>query len=249
MNGPVLRLALAALVVMGATAGFLRHRRQVQKLGAPGLRLALDPLRDEASRAARTNAIALPLRAQGYESEPGPISELELTHLPADTGFGRRIYRDPVTGFQAQVSAVVMGGDRTSIHRPEQCLPWQGWSIVQNRTVPLRVRHGDREETLQVQRIDAQTARPSGTGATNHVHAVYVYWFVADGLMASTHAARHAQTMRELVFRGVLPRWSYVSLFTVCEAGEQDRAFDRLSHLAAVTVPQFQLSGAVAGSP
>ncbi len=249
MIGPAHRLALLSLAVIGAAALFLSYRRDHQRLGAPGVTVAVDPLDGGDAIPARTNGIALPPRVLGFESADSPISEMEMEYLPADTAFGRRVYTDPIDGFQAQLSVVLMGVDRTSIHRPEQCLPWQGWSIVSKTEVPLTLRTADGERTVSVQRIDAATEQLVD-GQPVPLRAVYVFWFVADGITASSHVSRHLQTLRGLVLDGELPRWAYVSYFTACRPGREDEAFRKLTRLMAETLPRFQKTGfASAGDP
>ena len=65
-----------------------------------------------------------------HELEPG---EAELTVLPADTRFVKRMYvsEDERTWFQ--VTAVIGGTSKSSIHRPELCLPAQGFQMVRPR--------------------------------------------------------------------------------------------------------------------
>jgi hypothetical protein len=242
MNSAIYKLAATSLLLMGLAAGFLVVRGQNQRLGEPGLLLKFDPLADAESLKGRSNVVNFPSRVMGYESRPGSISESELVNLPGDTGFGRALYRDIIDGFEAQVSAVLMGTDRTSIHRPQQCLPWQGWTIANQQEVPVRFEHNGQEHTLYVQRIDAKTQRVHD-GVPTDIHAVYVYWYIADAMVASTHAARHLQTMQALLTEGVLPRWAYVSYFAVCAPQKQDETFDRLTRLIAVTAPRFQRPG------
>lgn len=242
MTSLVYKLAATSLFLMGLSAGFLVLRGQDQRLGEPGLRMKLDPLTSPENLNMRSNVVDFPSRVLGFESRPGWISDQELENLPGDTGFGRALYRDPIDGFEAQVSAVLMGTDRTSIHRPQQCLPWQGWTIANQQEVPVRFEHAGREHTLYVQRIDAWTQRMQD-GRPTDIHAVYVYWYVADGMLASTHTSRHVQTMRALLTEGVLPRWAYVSYFAVCAPNKQDETFERLVRLLAVTVPHFQKPG------
>lgn len=236
------RLTLATLLVIGLTAGFLIKRKDQQRLGRPGVRLVLDPLVDDAGRRGRTNAVELPAAVTGYESRPGTIADLEINHLPADTSFGRRLYRDPIDGFEAQVNVVTMGTERTSIHRPQQCLPFQGWKIEREKEIPMRFEVNGKPVTLKVRRLDS-TSRREVNGRPTDLAAVYVYWFVADGLLAANTTSRHLQSIQRLLVNGELPRWSYVSFFTVCPPGREDAAFERLTHLLAATVPRFQTTG------
>jgi len=48
--------------------------------------------------------------------------------LPRDTSFGQRRYRSP-DGAVTQVNVVLMGSDRTSMHKPQFCLEGAGWQI------------------------------------------------------------------------------------------------------------------------
>jgi exosortase len=55
------------------------------------------------------------------------ISLGEKTILPADTVLKKRVYTDLSTDFQYLVSAVIGGVSKSSIHRPELCMPAQGF--------------------------------------------------------------------------------------------------------------------------
>jgi hypothetical protein len=68
----------------------------------------------------------------GFESvalEPG---EAELQTLPADTRFVKRLYTAP-GGAWFQVTVVIGGTNKSSIHRPELCLPSQGFQMTAPR--------------------------------------------------------------------------------------------------------------------
>ena len=63
------------------------------------------------------------------ELEPG---EAELTILPADTRFIKRLYVAD-DGRWFQITAVIGGASKSSIHRPELCLPAQGFQMEKPR--------------------------------------------------------------------------------------------------------------------
>ena len=65
------------------------------------------------------------------ELEPG---EAELTVLPADTRFIKRFYTSG-NGLWFQVTAVIGGTSKSSIHRPELCLPAQGFQMTTPRNI------------------------------------------------------------------------------------------------------------------
>ena len=69
----------------------------------------------------------------GFTSEELPVSEAELEVLPADTQILKRLYTAP-GGHWFAVSAVIGGKSKSSIHRPELCLPSQGFLMTDPRT-------------------------------------------------------------------------------------------------------------------
>ena len=61
------------------------------------------------------------------------LSENERKLLPADTEGARRLYTDKA-GDEVFCSIILAGREVTSIHRPELCLPGQGWRIENEYT-------------------------------------------------------------------------------------------------------------------
>ncbi|MBR2983278.1 MAG: exosortase [Kiritimatiellae bacterium] len=70
----------------------------------------------------------------GFRSGEVPPSEAELSVLPGDTKFVKRRYEN-AAGDWYLVSAVIGGKSKMSIHRPELCLPTQGFLMTGSRTV------------------------------------------------------------------------------------------------------------------
>ena len=58
----------------------------------------------------------------------------ENTVLPKDTRILKRVYRRPADGVQFLVSAVIGGTSKSSIHRPELCMPAQGYVMSDPRS-------------------------------------------------------------------------------------------------------------------
>src|SRR5712671_5802088 len=78
------------------------------------------------------------------------ISERELQMLAGDTEFARKVYTD-AAGNVIFVSIVLSGADLdNSIHRPERCLPAQGWTIADTRSLEVPLDGGKK---LQVTRL------------------------------------------------------------------------------------------------
>lgn len=227
-------LAAFALALIAASAWLVAGLASRQVLDAPGVAVAPVPLLDKDGRLVRSNSIALPKDLPGYIFERLPISEVELEALPPDTVFGRARYVLS-DGNWVQINVVLMGTDRTSIHRPEYCLTGVGWRIRSQRELPFA---DSGPGPGRVQRFDCQL-KTEMNGRPVDVGGVYVFWFVSRDKQTASHWDRQWWMVRDLVTRGVLQRWAYISFFTPCVPGDEDAAYQRVSELIRQVHPHF----------
>jgi hypothetical protein len=167
------------------------------------------------------------------------IPELELSFLPPDTTFGRRSYQGGESLPPVSASVVLMGADRTSIHRPEYCMTGIGWQILQQTIRRIEV-PGWPPGSLEVQRFDMTRTVEREDGRKVTINGVYVFWFVADGIRTASHSARQWQMVRDILSKGRSPRWAYISFFSLSEPGSEDVTFERMSRLIAAAVPDIE---------
>ena len=133
----------------------------------------------------------------GFSSEPLEISEAERTILPSDTHIDKRLYKAP-SGHWYQVSLVIGGTSKSSIHRPELCLPAQGFLMTSPRTVEISGRQ------WRLITLDGGLERPS-------LGFAYTF-FNQDGEKTASHTAR---IFRDVWDRSVLnraDRWVMVTV-------------------------------------
>lgn len=240
MNKQKWIMLLAALGLMAGTAGLLASMRTNQKLGQPGVKTSPIP-------GSPRLQVDLPERVLDYTSQVVEPDKLTLGWLPPDTSFGQRHYQAP-DGFQVAVNVVLMGSDRTSLHKTEFCLEGQGWRIDRSASAETTVRM-DRPYPydLPVMKFIA-TREVTDQGRTFTARGVYLFWFVADG---DQYTARHWQRMwwmaRDLLRTGVLQRWAMISCFTICAPGQEEAAFERLKKFIPAAAPEFQLVPRPAG--
>lgn len=231
---------VAALAMVGAGALGLQHLRTSVRLGPPGVKVSNLPVLDEESRVARTNSVALPVRVEGYATTVEAIPRMELDYLPPDTSYGRRVYVPRSGKPRIQASVVLMGTDRTSIHRPEYCLTGQGWNIRRKQAMGIPVER-PRPYLLPVQRYDMRfTGLADGRVAERS--GIYVFWFVADGQLTNSHLERQGWLIRDLLLRQVLQRWAYVAYFADCNPGEEEATYQSIVELVQASVADFQLT-------
>jgi hypothetical protein len=160
--------------------------------------------------------------------------------LPRDTSYGQRLYIGD-DNFQSEANVVLMGSSRASIHKPQICLTAQGWNIngasSHEDRVPLaRPLPFD----LPVMRLNA-TKQVDMNGRKVDAGCVYVYWFVDADRCTASHARRMLWMANDVLFKGELDRWAYVSFLSICAPGQEDATFERMKKLIAVSVPDFQL--------
>ena len=229
------------LVMIGITATALGRLQRSQTLGAPGLRMVDERVLDEDGGVVNTNTVALPGTILNYRSETQPITKVELAWLPADTTYARRYYEAP-DRFGLQLNVVLMGQDRTSIHRPEICLTGQGWTIERSELLEIPV-GGSQPYGLPVMRLIASRSFRAPDGQTTTLKAVYVYWFVADGQVTARHGERMWWMARDLLGRGILQRWAYVACLSIGRPGSEEAIYDRIQKFLAAAVPEFQPAG------
>jgi hypothetical protein len=227
-------VVIVALGLMGGAAGLLTRLQANQKLGRPAVKTEPIP-------GSQRLEVVLPERVLDYTSEEIPVDKATLEWLPQDTSFGQRLYRAS-DGFPTAVTVVLMGSDRTSLHKTEFCLEGQGWKIDRSASgvAQVQMERPCRYE-LPVMKFIA-THEVSGEAQKPLTRGVYVVWFVADD---NEYTARHWQRMwwmaRDLLCTGVLQRWASISFFAQCAPGGEDAAFERIKTLMRALVPEFQL--------
>ncbi len=158
----------------------------------------------------------LPIWVGGWLGENAAVTQKELDALADDTQFARKIYRSP-EGDQIYVSIVLSGQDMTnSIHRPERCLPAQGWSLLDSssRNIPLPGTAG-----LQTTRLfNARPVRVA-ENQTVLIHNLTYYWFVGEDQVTPSHFVRTMIDIRDRILHGENQRWAYVTVAATVTEG------------------------------
>jgi hypothetical protein len=236
MNRTKLFLFVVTLALIAGTAGLLGQLRSYQRLGKPGVKTQRLP---DSNRL----QVFLPEKVLDYQSESVDIDEVTQKALPQDTSFGQRRYTAP-DGFVTLVNVVLMGADRTSLHKPQFCLEGQGWHIDKGASAETKVPI-IRPSTYDLPVIKLVTSKQvEANGQTQTARGLYVYWFVADNALSGSASGmeRVLSSARQLVHTGVLQRWAYVSCFAVCAPGQEDATFERMKLFIAAATPEFQLT-------
>lgn len=235
MKNSRLIIAISALGIMLATAWVIQRLHANQKLGQPGVLIAK----------AQTDSgweVVLPEKVLNYRSEKQEPLPEELGMLPKDTTYGKRVYIAP-DGFPVLVNVVLMGTDRTSIHRPEFCLTGQGWRIDKEKTIVDAVSLLDGKSlAFNKMLLDKEGAWQNADGTLTPAKGLYYFWFSAGGIETPSQWQRMWWMAGDLLQSGTLQRWAYIACFTRCQPGQEEAASLRLKEFMQAAVPQFQIT-------
>ena len=244
---PAYGIALAALILTVGAAAFLATQHSRQKLGPPGVRLTNEPIyaveggaSTNAPALVSSNRVYLPAHVLDYQSQSGNIPSITVATLPKDTTFGRRIYGRP-NGTVVDCQVVLMGADRSSIHKPQICLKGSGFDTTSSELTTMRVVRPHAYD-LPIMRLNLQRQKPDANGTMRTEACVFVYWFVADHELTARHSERMWWMARDMLKTGVLQRWAYVICFAPCAPGTEETTFEHLKEFIAASVPEFQLT-------
>lgn len=237
MSRSALQVLIGFVLLVGLTAALLLRVRAHYSLGHPGLKVVNVPIYDEDNNPISNQSAFLPETVGDYTSTNLPVTKIELGMLPPDTVYGRRVYHSPDSAIMTSI--VLMGTDRTSIHKPQYCLTGQGESIVASEVISIPIAKPHPYE-LKVMKLTTISQQPTSSGKFTPASGIYLYWFVADGLLTPHHGERMWLMGRDLITKGLLQRWAYVAYFSRCLPGQENILLEQMKRFVALSVPEFQ---------
>ena len=189
---------LVVIVLLAVTLGLTVFAGKVSSVSEPGI------------------VMSLPERLGDWVGERTEVTERELRGLPSDTQFERRRYRD-LFGHEVYCSIVLAGKDSRSIHRPETCLPAQGWAILEAgyEQVPVNAA-GLSSITVRALKTFFRLPEAKGTGG---VTRLTYYWFMGKDRMTASHTQRILWNSLDRVIHNVNHRWAYITVSAVVPPG------------------------------
>ncbi len=197
--------------------------------------------------------LELPARIGDWEGRDVEVSAREREGLAKDTGFARKLYRNSF-GDEIFVSIVLSGEDMTnSIHRPERCLPAQGWNVMATSRVAVPLGPQRALETTKLANAGEFMLKPDGgkDGEPKRLilHSLNYYWFVGSRDVTADHLQRTFWDIRDRLLYGQNQRWAYVTVAaTVTEGltrfGRSEAATAKMvEEFIPQLVPTFQRVG------
>src|SRR4051812_48819481 len=161
-------------------------------------------------------AMNLPIWVGAWLGEDVEVSDKERNLLAKDTVFARKSYVSPA-GDRVFVSIVLSGEDMTnSIHRPERCLPAQGWSLQSSDARAVQVRPG---KQLGVTRLLSGRTIEGKNKQRFIVESVSYSWSIGYNAMPASHIKRTMFEVRARILHGYNQGGGYVGFQSNVPAG------------------------------
>lgn len=193
--------------------------------------------------------LKLPIWVGNYLGEDQDVTAAEKTILPDDTEFARAEYRSP-RGDKINCQIVLSGGQKRSIHRPEICLPGQGWNVRGGRATPIEMPDGS---TLRVMKLDLSRPITLSNGESTTLRSVFLYWFVGKDTTTPYHWERILQTSYDRVAHNLNHRWAYVVVSSPItkdfdpNGRDEEQTVEALKKFIREAAPQFMRQEQAAG--
>lgn len=206
-------------------------------VAAPGVKLRQDDSR----------LPYLPLSVGDYQGREFDMTADEKNLLDEGVRLARNVYASS-TGRQIMATVILSGFEKRSLHRPEVCLPNQGWTVTDRTQIPLRMEDG-REISIMMMRI-FRDAEPQ-PGVKVRTRAINFYWYIgSDGTSCADHYEHVFLSYYDAVFRNIQHRWSMASIYVPLpeqRLGQEDpmqelNAKEDASEFLARLAPTFMLT-------
>lgn len=232
------KIAAAGLLIIALTAGAVLFGQP--RLGNPGLVIEPKGLTNEVGQMVVNERVFFPPVVDDFIGADSLVSKDELAVLPADTTYGRKLYRDR-SGLPILMSAVVMKRDRTSIHKPQNCVLGQGWKIEKTEIIDIPVA---KPHPYKLKATALQITKRIRDDKGNEFDASgwYIFWFVDEENVVAHLAEAHMLIARNLLLNGKLHRWGYVSCYAYGPPGQEGLLLARMKRLISSATPEFQLT-------
>ena len=219
-------MLVLVVVLIGGVGGFLNHWRTHQKMGKPGVQLVK-------GSSEKLPPVKLPDWVLDYVGEDLEVTEVEKESLPPDTTITKRRYKDD-EGFYIDIMVVLMGLDRTSIHKPQYCLEGAGFQIQETEPTSIKIKHPIEYDLPAMQLKSAKFYQ-----GTEYSGLLY-YWFVDENHLTEHHHERMWLMAEDLFTKGQMQRWAYVTVSSYSMPGYEEPTFKKMREFIKVAVPEFQ---------
>lgn len=189
--------------------------------------------------------LVMPLQMGAYQGREFDMTAQERNILDEGVRLKRTLYAS-ASGRQILSTVIIGSASKRSLHRPEVCLPGQGWNITTRSQIPLILADG-REVTATLLRMfrDFEPA----PGQRMRMRALNIYWYIgSDGTTSPDYYDHIRIGYLDAVLKNLNHRWSMASFFVPlkeAEIGKEDpfaevSALEDARQFIAELAPKFE---------
>lgn len=158
----------------------------------------------------------LPASVSGMQGTPLEATAQEMNVLTEGVKIERKLYVSETRNMLATI--VLSGPARRALHRPDICLPGQGWGIAGKDELPVRLSDG-REITVMMMRLFRDSV--GDDGKLVRMRGLNLFWYQGYGEVRTADYYEHVfLTYFDSVFKNLNHRWALMSFFMPYSEGE-----------------------------
>ncbi len=152
----------------------------------------------------------LPAVVGRYHGAEREMSYQERVNFDPGVILKRRLYASD-DGREILGTMVVSGSLKKTLHKPEICLPNQGWTITGTQVVPIRLKNGSSFDATLMQVFRDIEVSP---GHRMRMKAFHLFWYQGSGgTSTSGYEASHFISYRDAILLNFNHRWSQAAFF------------------------------------
>lgn len=176
----------------------------------------------------------------GRPIEPSKAEKEQLIDVGVEMS---RMHYANTNGRSATATIVVGGSEGRTLHRPEVCLPGQGWKITGSKATSVDLGEGSdvMATLLTLVRTEARE-----DGRVVQRKGFNLYWYVGKDRTAESYNKHIVVSLFDSMFRNLYHRWSMISLFGYLPFEDNDdflaeeEIIDDLKDMARQIVPHIK---------
>ena len=158
----------------------------------------------------------LPSSVSGMQGTSLEATAQEMNALTEGVKIERKLYVSDTRNMLATI--VLSGPSRRALHRPDICLPGQGWGIAGKDELPVRLSDG-REINVMMMRLFRDSV--GDNGRLVRVRGLNLFWYQGYAEVRTADYYEHVfLTYFDSVFKNLNHRWALMSFFMPYAEGE-----------------------------
>lgn len=142
-----------------------------------------------------------------------PITASEKQALEEGVTLSRWAYTEnsPQPTYPTVASIVMSGPIKRSLHRPEVCLPSQGWNILSSKVIEIPM---NKTNSIKATRLELYKDLKTSTGTIQQQRALQIYYYIGHETTTPSYQKHIFKSYLDSLRKNISHRWGMVSFFS-----------------------------------